>query len=105
ARFYPGGDARSMSAVAHQARALAERERTRQQTRQGLRGEQEAGRMVKQKLHTARNQTVKAHRNNGLKKFRKDKFRSQKGMDPKFLRNLRFAKKHNNKNGAAEKKE
>jgi len=45
----------------------------------------------------ARNTTFKAHRNNGLKKKQKQKFTSQKGMDPKFLRNLRFAKKHNNK--------
>lgn len=37
----------------------------------------------------------KAHRNNGLKKQRAPRYRSQKGMDPKFLRNLRFAKKHN----------
>eukprot|EP00510_Aplanochytrium_minuta_P009218 CAMPEP_0184060550 /NCGR_PEP_ID=MMETSP0956-20121227/10857_1 /TAXON_ID=627963 /ORGANISM="Aplanochytrium sp, Strain PBS07" /LENGTH=58 /DNA_ID=CAMNT_0026356623 /DNA_START=142 /DNA_END=318 /DNA_ORIENTATION=+ len=58
--------------------------------------------MVKQKLHTNRNQSFKAHRNNGLKKKKKQKFRSTKGMDPKFLRNLRFAKKHNVK---AKKKE
>mmetsp|Transcript_26117 Transcript_26117/g.42221 ORF Transcript_26117/g.42221 Transcript_26117/m.42221 type:complete len:94 (+) Transcript_26117:1321-1602(+) len=51
--------------------------------------------MVKQKNHTNRNQSYKAHRNSGLHKRRKERFSSQKGMDPKFLRNLRFAKKHN----------
>jgi large subunit ribosomal protein L29e len=67
--------------------------------------------MVKQKNHTARNQTFKAHRN-GLKKPKKMRYKSQKGVsglfyctpfvvalrcekvDPKFLRNQRFAKKH-----------
>eukprot|EP00612_Vaucheria_litorea_P003577 CAMPEP_0171462662 /NCGR_PEP_ID=MMETSP0945-20130129/6605_1 /TAXON_ID=109269 /ORGANISM="Vaucheria litorea, Strain CCMP2940" /LENGTH=59 /DNA_ID=CAMNT_0011989223 /DNA_START=61 /DNA_END=240 /DNA_ORIENTATION=+ len=58
--------------------------------------------MVKQKNHTNRNQSVKAHRNNGLKKKQKTRYRSQKGMDPKFLRNLRFAKKHNNKKAEEE---
>mmetsp|Transcript_12337 Transcript_12337/g.45684 ORF Transcript_12337/g.45684 Transcript_12337/m.45684 type:complete len:124 (-) Transcript_12337:110-481(-) len=52
--------------------------------------------MVKQKHHTARNQTFKAHRN-GIKKARKGLKMSMKGMDPKFLRNLRFAKKYNKK--------
>eukprot|EP00567_Pseudictyota_dubia_P003735 CAMPEP_0197449112 /NCGR_PEP_ID=MMETSP1175-20131217/20147_1 /TAXON_ID=1003142 /ORGANISM="Triceratium dubium, Strain CCMP147" /LENGTH=231 /DNA_ID=CAMNT_0042981125 /DNA_START=19 /DNA_END=715 /DNA_ORIENTATION=+ len=46
--------------------------------------------MVKQKLHTARNQTFKAHRN-GIKKPIKHRYRSTKGMDPKFLRNARYA--------------
>eukprot|EP00514_Thraustochytrium_sp_LLF1b_P005072 CAMPEP_0184509126 /NCGR_PEP_ID=MMETSP0198_2-20121128/1121_1 /TAXON_ID=1112570 /ORGANISM="Thraustochytrium sp., Strain LLF1b" /LENGTH=65 /DNA_ID=CAMNT_0026898943 /DNA_START=563 /DNA_END=760 /DNA_ORIENTATION=+ len=50
--------------------------------------------MVKQKNATQRNLTYKAHRNNGLKKFRKQRYTSQKGVCQKFLRNLRFAKKH-----------
>ena len=53
--------------------------------------------MVKQKNHTNRNQTFKAHRNAGLRKKRSERYRSTKGMDPKFLRNMRFAKKHNKK--------
>ena len=47
--------------------------------------------------HTMRNATHKAHRNSGLHKKKKERFVSTKGMDPKFLRNQRFAKKHNNK--------
>ena len=44
---------------------------------------------------TARNTTNKAHRNSGLHKKKKERYVSTKGMDPKFLRNARFAKKHN----------
>ena len=51
-------------------------------------------RMAKSKNHTAHNQTVKAHRN-GIKKPRRNKYPSLKGVDPKFLRNLKFSKKHN----------
>ncbi|KAK6111947.1 Ribosomal L29e family protein [Brugia pahangi] len=36
----------------------------------------------------------KDHRN-GIKKPKKHRFMSMKGVDQKFLRNLRFAKKHN----------
>ena len=91
--------------------------------------------MVKQKIHTARNQTVKAHRN-GIKKPKRQRYRSTKGvrapmlslarclvdaspppdaqfvwflsragsllasvpslqMDPRFVRNAKYAKKHN----------
>ncbi|XP_019255269.1 PREDICTED: 60S ribosomal protein L29-2-like [Nicotiana attenuata] len=53
--------------------------------------------MAKSKNHTAHNQSYKAHRN-GIKKPRKHRHRSSKGMDPKFLRNQRYARKHNNKN-------
>ena len=52
--------------------------------------------MVKQKNHTARNQTFKAHRN-GIKRPKKQRFRSTKGMDPKFVRNQRWAKRNNRK--------
>ncbi|KAL6773970.1 RPL29 [Auxenochlorella protothecoides x Auxenochlorella symbiontica] len=52
------------------------------------------GRMAKSKNHTAHNQSAKAHKN-GIKKPKRQRYSSQKGMDPKFLRNLRFAKKHN----------
>ncbi|KJE90419.1 ribosomal protein L29e [Capsaspora owczarzaki ATCC 30864] len=37
---------------------------------------------------------VKAHRN-GIKKPKSNKYPSLRGVDPKFLRNMRFAKKHN----------
>ena len=91
--------------------------------------------MVKQKIHTARNQTFKAHRN-GIKKPKRQRYRSTKGvryrakllrtcaprtlpleplvvpscicarltchscacvaqMDPRFVRNAKYAKKHN----------
>ena len=50
--------------------------------------------MAKSKNHTAHNQSVKNHRN-GIKKPPRNKYPSLKGVDPKFLRNLRFAKKHN----------
>lgn len=36
----------------------------------------------------------KDHRN-GIPKPKKHRFMSMKGVDPKFLRNLRYAKKHN----------
>lgn len=36
----------------------------------------------------------KAHRN-GIKKPKTNRYPSLKGVDPKFLRNMRFAKKHN----------
>ncbi|XP_043407567.1 60S ribosomal protein L29 isoform X2 [Chelonia mydas] len=38
----------------------------------------------------------KWHRN-GIKKPRSQRYESLKGVDPKFLRNMRFAKKHNKK--------
>lgn len=40
------------------------------------------------------NMTAKAHKN-GIKKIPKTKYMSLKGCDPKFLRNLRYAKKSN----------
>uniref|UniRef100_A0A2N9EMV7 60S ribosomal protein L29 n=1 Tax=Fagus sylvatica TaxID=28930 RepID=A0A2N9EMV7_FAGSY len=52
--------------------------------------------MAKSKNHTAHNQSFKAHKN-GIKKPRKHRHTSTKGMDPKFLRNQRYARKHNNK--------
>jgi len=50
--------------------------------------------MAKRKNHTAHNQTRKAHRN-GIKRPHQHTHKSQRGMDPKFLRNLRYAKKNN----------
>uniref|UniRef100_A0A672GGU1 60S ribosomal protein L29 n=1 Tax=Salarias fasciatus TaxID=181472 RepID=A0A672GGU1_SALFA len=57
--------------------------------------------MAKSKNHTTHNQSRKAHRN-GIKKPRTYRCESLKGsfllslqVDPKFLRNMRFAKKHN----------
>uniref|UniRef100_A0A2I2Z9R9 60S ribosomal protein L29 n=1 Tax=Gorilla gorilla gorilla TaxID=9595 RepID=A0A2I2Z9R9_GORGO len=52
--------------------------------------------MAKSKNHTTHNQSRKWHRN-GIKKPRSQRYESLKGVDPKFLRNMRFAKKHNKK--------
>ena len=46
--------------------------------------------MVKQKNHTNANQTYKNHRN-GIKKPIRNKYMSTKGVDPKFLRNKKYA--------------
>jgi len=53
--------------------------------------------MAKSKNHTNHNQGRKNHRR-GIKRTRRQKFESLKGVDPKFLRNQRFAKKHNKRN-------
>ncbi|XP_048192753.1 60S ribosomal protein L29-like [Perognathus longimembris pacificus] len=52
--------------------------------------------MAKSKNHTTHNQSRKWHRN-GIKKPRSQRYKSLKGVDPKFLRNMPFAKKHNKK--------
>ncbi|MBZ3874122.1 60S ribosomal protein L29 [Sciurus carolinensis] len=52
--------------------------------------------MAKSKNHTTHNQSRKWHRK-GIKKPRSQRYKSLKGVDPKFLRNMRFAKKHNKK--------
>nr|XP_034368077.1 60S ribosomal protein L29-like [Arvicanthis niloticus] len=52
--------------------------------------------MAKSKNHTTHNQSHKWHRN-GIKKPGSQRYESLKGIDPKFLRNIRFAKKHNKK--------
>ncbi|XP_032127795.1 60S ribosomal protein L29-like [Sapajus apella] len=52
--------------------------------------------MAKSKNHTTHNQSRKWHRS-GIKKPRSQRYESLKGVDPKFLRNMRFAKKHNKK--------
>ncbi|MBA0632410.1 hypothetical protein Godav_001155, partial [Gossypium davidsonii] len=57
-----------------------------------------ASEMAKSKNHTAHNQSYKAHKN-GIKKPKRHRHTSTKGMDPKFLRNLRYARKHNKKSG------
>uniref|UniRef100_A0A4W6DYN0 60S ribosomal protein L29 n=1 Tax=Lates calcarifer TaxID=8187 RepID=A0A4W6DYN0_LATCA len=59
--------------------------------------------MAKSKNHTTHNQSRKAHRN-GIKKPRSQRYESLKGVDPKFLRNMRFAKKHNKKGMKAAQK-
>jgi large subunit ribosomal protein L29e len=56
--------------------------------------------MPKQKNTTGRNQSAKAHRN-GIKKSRYYASVSLKGMDPKFLRNLKYSKKNNKKSKSA----
>ncbi|KAI9220339.1 ribosomal L29e protein family-domain-containing protein [Blastocladiella britannica] len=48
--------------------------------------------MSKSKNHTNHNQNRKAHRN-GIKKVSSQTTRSNKGLDPKFLRNQRHALK------------
>ncbi|KAI9104841.1 putative RPL29-60S large subunit ribosomal protein [Phlyctochytrium arcticum] len=50
--------------------------------------------MAKSKNHTNHNQNAKAHRN-GIKKPKANRHPSLRGVDPKFLRNQRFAKKGN----------
>jgi large subunit ribosomal protein L29e len=47
-----------------------------------------------QKNTCAHNNTHKAHAN-GIKKKKRTKYVSTKGMDPKFLRNQKFSKKYN----------
>lgn len=49
--------------------------------------------MAKHKNHTAHNQTRKNHRN-GIKRPKKQRYSSLLGVDPKFLRNARYAKKN-----------
>ncbi|CAO2173887.1 unnamed protein product, partial [Urochloa humidicola] len=60
--------------------------------------------MAKSKNHTAHNQSYKAHKN-GIKKPKRHRQTSTKGMDPKFLRNLRYSRKGNKKSGEAEAEE
>eukprot|EP00461_Guttulinopsis_vulgaris_P002936 UN02937 len=50
--------------------------------------------MAKTKNASQHNEAAKAHRN-GIKRPQRHRHISLKGRDPKFLRNLRFAKKHN----------
>ena len=60
----------------------------------GLAAGDEEGPMAKSTNHTAHNQAYKNHRN-GIKKPKKKSHKSSLGMDPKFLRNQRYCKKHN----------
>ena len=53
-------------------------------------------RMAKSKNHTAHNQSRKNHRNPTRKPNPKLRV-GNKGRDPKYLRNMKFAKKHNAK--------
>nr|ABW23228.1 ribosomal protein rpl29 [Eurythoe complanata] len=52
--------------------------------------------MAKSKNHTSHNQNRKQHRNR-IRRPKSNRYPSLKGVDPKFLRNMRFAKKHNKK--------
>jgi hypothetical protein len=47
------------------------------------------GLAVESRQGSQRNETHKHHQNGGLKRKRAQRYTSQKGMDPKFLRNLR----------------
>ena len=51
--------------------------------------------ILQQKNTCAHNKTHKNHAN-GIKKAKRTKYVSTKGMDPKFLRNQKFCKKYNN---------
>uniref|UniRef100_A0A3Q2EJM3 60S ribosomal protein L29 n=1 Tax=Cyprinodon variegatus TaxID=28743 RepID=A0A3Q2EJM3_CYPVA len=48
--------------------------------------------------------TARKWHRNGIKKPRSQRYESLKGVDPKFLRNMRFAKKHNKKGLKAARK-
>ncbi|KAF4519977.1 hypothetical protein B566_EDAN005477 [Ephemera danica] len=50
--------------------------------------------MAKSKNHTNHNQNRKAHRN-GIQKPKRYRHESTRGVDSKFLKNLKFSKKHN----------
>ncbi|XP_042215633.1 60S ribosomal protein L29-1-like [Homarus americanus] len=50
--------------------------------------------MAKSKNHTNHNQNRKAHRN-PIRRPKKQKHPSMRGVDPKFLRNMKFSRKHN----------
>uniref|UniRef100_A0A8W8LYQ2 60S ribosomal protein L29 n=2 Tax=Magallana gigas TaxID=29159 RepID=A0A8W8LYQ2_MAGGI len=50
--------------------------------------------MAKSKNHTSHNQNRKQHRN-GIHRPKTYRYPSMKGVDPKFLKNLKFSKKHN----------
>jgi len=54
--------------------------------------------MAKSKNHTNHNQSRKNHRN-GIKRPASQRYRSLKGVDPKFLRNARYALKGTMKAG------
>lgn len=58
--------------------------------------------MAKSKNHTNHNQNSKAHRN-GIKRPKSYRYPSMKGVDPKFLKNLKFSRKHNKKPAVAAK--
>ena len=47
--------------------------------------------MAKSKNHTAHNQNAKDHRN-GIKRPKRQRYQSTKGMCPKYLKNLRLVK-------------
>ncbi|XP_053519485.1 60S ribosomal protein L29-like [Artibeus jamaicensis] len=49
--------------------------------------------MAKSKNHTMHNQSPKCPQN-GIKKPQSQRYKSLKGVDPKLLRNMHFAKKH-----------
>nr|ACV20961.1 large subunit ribosomal protein 29 [Rhabditoides inermis] len=48
--------------------------------------------MAKSKNHTAHNQNRKDHRN-GIKKPKKERYVSMKGVDQKYVKNLKFSRK------------
>ncbi|CAM6031261.1 unnamed protein product [Sphagnum compactum] len=59
--------------------------------------------MAKSKNHTNHNQNQKANKN-GIKRPKRQRSESTRGMDAKVLRNLRFSKKHNVSREEAQKR-
>jgi large subunit ribosomal protein L29e len=55
--------------------------------------------MAKHKNHTNHNQSRKNHRN-GIKRPKSQRYMSLRGVDPKFLRNARYALKGTKKAGS-----
>jgi len=55
--------------------------------------------MAKSKNHTNKNDSKKQHRN-GIKRAKNYKHQSNKGVDPKFLRNMKYARAGNAKKKA-----
>jgi len=50
--------------------------------------------MAKSKNHTAHNQNRKDHRN-GIKRAKKHRYESTRGVNQKYLRNVKNSRKHN----------
>ncbi|KAG9457911.1 hypothetical protein H6P81_002419 [Aristolochia fimbriata] len=85
----------------HKSLGVASRNPSPKRSEDGSRPQPEFSEMAKSKNHTAHNQSYKAHKN-GIKKPRRHRHTSTKGMDPKFLRNQRYARKALKKDGASE---
>ena len=76
--------------------SLLSLEKKRTPNFQKLRKEQYQYKMAKSKNHTNKNDSNKQHRN-GIKKAKNYKHQSNKGVDPKFIRNMKYARAGNAK--------